>query len=109
MSSGFSVLVVGGLAAPILSRTPAIGSLALVLTSVAGFIVAARCLGNSRVAWIQGMTAALGAYLLVLPLVGMTTRSWNLTQILATALTAVVVGACAGHLIGRFGNVGARP
>jgi hypothetical protein len=93
-SAGFTVLVLGGLVAPIAAvNAPVIGSLALVLTAVAGFVTAAARQWNGPRPVVQGVLAAVGAYLLVLPIVVMGNHGWNVVQIACTLATAVVVGA----------------
>lgn len=109
MSSGFSVLVIGGLVAPLASRVALLGSFVLVLAAVAGFVAAARRPGNSPVPRVFGATAAVGAYLLVLPLVGMATHHWDALQIAVTTASALVVGGIVGELRGRQTSVWARP
>ena len=102
-SAGFTVLVLGGLIAPIAAvKAPGIGSLALILTAVVGFATAAaRQRGGPRPN-ISGALAAIGAYFLVLPLVVMGNHGWNVVQIACTLATAVVVGAATPALAGRF-------
>ena len=96
-SAGFTVLVLGGLIAPALAaRVPGIGSLALVLTAIAGFTTAAARQGSSSRPIVQGVIAAVGAYALVLPLVGMVSRHWDVAQIAVTLGVAIVVGAIVG-------------
>ncbi|SNR82151.1 hypothetical protein SAMN06265360_12136 [Haloechinothrix alba] len=98
-SSGFTVLVIGGLAAPVVvGVVPAAGMVWLPLVAVVAFVVAAARGGSHRVPAVQGATAALTAYLLVLPLVVLVTRSVDLVQIATTASTAVLVGAGAGYV-----------
>jgi len=101
-SAGFTVLVLGGLIAPIAAaKAPAIGSFALVLTAVAGFATAAaRQRGGPRPI-VQGTLAAFGAYFLVLPLVVMGNHGLNILQVACTAATAVIVGAATPALLGR--------
>ncbi len=98
-STGFSVLLLGGLVAPMV--TLASTALAIVwLTGVAvvAFAVAAR---RSRLAGApaaHGAFAALFSYVLVLPLLLPFEQSRDPLQILLTAITAVVVGAGVGSL-----------
>jgi hypothetical protein len=105
-SAGFTVLVLGGLLAPIAAvKAPALGSFALVLTAVIGFATAAaRQRGGPRPV-IQGSLAAVGAYFLVLPLVVMANHGWDPVQIAWTSLTAVVVGAATAPLAGRIRRI----
>lgn len=102
MSSGFSVLVIGSLLVPVVaSQLPVVGSFGLTLAAIVAFIVAATRQGDATVPASQGATAALGAYLLVLPLVYMTTHRWDLMQIGLTVLAALVVGAITGSVAAR--------
>lgn len=101
-SAGLTVLVLGGLLAPIAAvKAPAIGSLALVLTAVAGFATAAARQWSGPRPVVQGILAAVGAYLLVLPLVVMSQHGWDVVQVACTLLTAVVVGASTPAILGR--------
>jgi branched-subunit amino acid ABC-type transport system permease component len=50
---------------------------------------------------VQGILAAVGAYLLVLPLVVMSQHGWDVVQVACTLLTAVVVGASTPAILGR--------
>jgi hypothetical protein len=104
-SSGFSVLVVGGLIAPALAQVSVLGSFALVLTAIAGFSTAAARQGASSRPALQGVLAAVGAYLLALPLVVMVSHAWDVTQIAATLAVAVCVGALVGPLSLRLREV----
>lgn len=107
MSSGFSVLVIGSLLAPILaSQSAVLGGIALTLTAIAGFAAAARRQGTCRVPAVQGITAAVGAYLLVVPLIYLASSQFNFAQMGLTLLTAVVVGALVGQFGGYFGRLG---
>jgi hypothetical protein len=100
-SAGFTVLVLGGLIAPIAAaKAPGFGSFALVLTAVAGFATAAaRQRGGPR-PMVQGVLAAIGAYFLVLPLVAMANHGWNAVQIACTLATAFIVGAATPAVLG---------
>jgi mannose/fructose/N-acetylgalactosamine-specific phosphotransferase system component IID len=106
-SSGFTVLVIGGLLAPAIAvRVPVIGSLALVLTAIVGFATAAWRRARTSRPVLQGVVAAVGAYLLVLPIVAMTHHRWDPIQIGLTLLTAIVVGAVVGPIALRIGRIG---
>jgi len=108
-SAGFTVLVIGGLLAPVLAaKVPALGSLALVGTALVGFATAAARQGCSTRPSVQGALAAVGAYLLVLPLVMLGQRHWDVLQTALTLLTAIVVGFVAGPVSVRVATRGAR-
>ena len=100
-STGFSVLVVGGLAAPIMSNLPLVGAPWLIITAVVAFVVAGSRIGHAVTPAVQGASTAVAAYLLCLPLVVLATRSLDLSQLGLTMLTAVLMGGLAGHLAGR--------
>lgn len=108
-SSGFTVLVLGGLLAPIASTmVPVLGSYALVIAAVVGFATAAWKQAAAQRPGLGGAIAAVGAYLLVLPLVYMGQHGVNLTQVAATLATAVAVGALVGLAASRRISEGAH-
>ncbi|HJQ47061.1 MAG TPA: hypothetical protein VJ870_12190 [Amycolatopsis sp.] len=100
-SSGFTVLVLGGLVAPAAARLPVFGPYWLVVVAVVAFAVAGMRTGHAVRQATQGMCAAVGAYVLVLPLVlaggASSTSAW---QVAATLATAVVVGGAGGAISG---------
>ncbi|MCE3552863.1 hypothetical protein LWC33_15530 [Pseudonocardia sp. RS11V-5] len=97
----FSVLVIGGLSAPLASRIPLIGPAWLIITAVVAFVAAGYRIGDAAVPRLHGAAAAVAGYLLVLPLVAMATRSLDPVQLGLTTLTAVLMGGLAGHFAGR--------
>ena len=100
---GFLVLVVGGLLAPVLAqRAPLLGTLVLAGTSIAAFAVASLPLGGSGNGPLHGILAAVGAYLLVLPLVLLAPAGRDVLQISMTAGAAVLVGAGTGWAAQRL-------
>lgn len=101
-STGFSILILGGLLAPFLtlvSGPVAAGWLALV--AVVAFAVAARHSKRAGSPGLHGVVAALIAYALVLPLILPFEQGRNPGQIGLTVLTAVVVGWLAGKAFAR--------
>lgn len=100
-SLAFSVLVIGGLAAPLGAQIPVIGPLWLILTAVLAFVLAGYRIGEATDPRVHGAVAALVGYLLVVPLVTMATGTIDPRQVALTALTAIVMGGLAGHLAGR--------
>ncbi|MCF7550735.1 hypothetical protein [Pseudonocardia sp. WMMC193] len=103
-SAGFTVLLLGGLAAPIAAQfLPVVGQFWLSIVAVAAFVVAGWRIGDARNAALHGACAALGSYVLVLPLVlwtaGLAAVGWG--QIVGTAAVAVVVGGLTGFVVGR--------
>jgi hypothetical protein len=100
-SAGFTVLVLGGLSAPLAANfVPVVGVAWLPLTSIVAFVVAASRIGTATRPWAHGAVAALSAYLLILPLVLMSPAGRVPAQIALTAAAAVVVGALTGLLRG---------
>lgn len=104
-SAGFTVLLLGGLLAPIAATyIPYVGQVWLSLVAVAAFAMAGSRIGQARAPHLHGACAALGSYLLVLPLVvwfTSGTEGVGVVQILATAVAAVAIGGLAGLLAGR--------
>jgi len=105
-STGFSVLLIGGLLAPMVTlASTVLATVWLTGVAVVAFAVAAR---RSRLAGapaVHGAVAAVFAYVLVLPLLLPFEQSRDPLQISLTALTAVVVGAGIGSLAaGRVGK-----
>lgn len=101
----FTVLVVGGVATPLVAAlvpTPTAILSWVVLVSIGGFVLAGSRIGDAGRPMLHGAAAALGAYLLVLPLIAFTSAAplvwW---QVLLTALAAVLVGGLAGLVAGR--------
>lgn len=101
-SRGFSVLVLGGLSAPLVAvAVPMLGAVWLTLTAVVAFSLAGWRIGSASRPPLHGAVAAVMAYLLVLPLVLFASTGGDPVQITLTLLTAVVVGAVAGVVSGR--------
>lgn len=100
-SLAFTVLVIGGLAAPLGAQIPLVGPLWLILTAVLAFVLAGYRIGDAADPRVHGAVAATVGYLLVAPLVVMTTGTLDFAQFGFTGLTAIVVGGLAGHLAGR--------
>lgn len=102
-SRGFTILLLGGLSVPIVaSVVPPLGSVWLTLTSVAAFVAAAWHAAVSECPARQGALTALGAYLLVLPLVVVATHQLSAAQIAVTAIVAITVGAVTGWTRARI-------
>lgn len=101
-STGFTVLVIGGLVQPLVSLAlPPLGVVWLIVVAVAAFAIAGRRIGDASSPPLHGAVAALASYFLVVPLVYLATRSVDLQQIVLTSAVALVVGAAAGHLAGH--------
>lgn len=102
---GFVVLLLGGLAAPLLQRiVPVVGYFSLTLVAVVAFTLAACGVGRRGHPVRHGVYAAVGAYALVLPIVLLTPAGRDLVQISLTAALAVAIGAGTGFLAGRTGS-----
>jgi len=109
-STAFSILVIGGLLAPIVGVVAQpLALIWLPSTSVVAFVVAgARA---ASVPWppLGGAASALSGYLLVLPLVLLLNpEGRNLGQIAATAALAVVTGAAFAWCASKRANRKAR-
>lgn len=103
-STGFSILVLGGLMAPFVTLVSVPAAAAwLAGVAVVAFAVAARRSSLAASPAIHGAVAALISYGLVLPLILPFQQGRNLQQILLTVATAVVVGAATGALMARRG------
>jgi hypothetical protein len=107
-STGFTVLVLGGLAAPIMSRVPVVGAPWLIITAVVAFMVAGYRVGDATGPMTQGASTAVVAYVLVLPLVALASHSLDPRQVGLTLVTAVVAGAVSGRVAGRRRDHAAR-
>lgn len=103
-SSGFSVLVIGVLLSQlILIVAPSAPALAVVFAPyVLGSYVAARKVGNATFPALHGIAAAVGAYLLTLPvllLMMLNSKTLESISYLATALTLTIgIGALTGWM-----------
>lgn len=100
-STALTILVLGGLSAPIAARVPVVGPWWLILTAVVAFAVAGSRIGDALSPVLHGATTALIGYLLVLPLVALGAGELPPSQLVFTALVAVVVGGGSGVLAGR--------
>ena len=102
-STAFTVLVIGGLATPLIASLAgaSAGMVWAVLVSAAGFILAGGRIGEATQPVLHGAAAALAAYLLVLPLIALWGTPLVWWQVAVTALVAAAVGAAAGFVSGR--------
>lgn len=97
-SRGFTVLLLGGVVQPwVLKALPLLGYWWLALVAVVAFIVAAtgavRGATVARLHPAQGALAALGSYLLVVPVVLHVAGFVPWVQIASTAAMALIVGS----------------
>lgn len=101
-SAGFTVLVLVGLSAPILSTVGPWAPLAwLMVGSLAGYIVAALKVGDAESPMLTGAWAAFFGYTLTVPMIYISTRTLELQSVLMFAGAAVLVGGTTGYLMGR--------
>lgn len=101
-STGFTVLVIGGLTAPLGARLmPVTGAVWLPLVAVVAFAVAGAKIGTAPRPPLHGAIAALAAYLLVLPLVFLGGGAYG-SQLAVTAAAALLIGAIAGAIRARM-------
>jgi hypothetical protein len=101
-STGFSVLLIGGLMAPIVGAiSPPLGGTWLTAVAIAAFVIAARRTGVASVPALHGAVAAVMSYVLVLPLLLPFEAGRNLPQILFTFATAISVGASTAWIQSR--------
>ncbi|UUV28628.1 hypothetical protein NQK81_28050 [Amycolatopsis roodepoortensis] len=101
-STGFSILVIGGLAQPLaVMVVPVLGGVWLPLVALAAFAVASRRIGTASLPAVHGAVAALCSYILALPLSLLVPAGRDPVQIGLTAATAVVVGAVVGFVRSR--------
>ncbi|MGQ0575689.1 MAG: hypothetical protein ACT4RN_16020 [Pseudonocardia sp.] len=103
-SAGFSVLIIGFYAGPLMANVPVVGGPWLVIVAVLGFAVAAWRIGDAVVPPVHGAAAAVAAYLLFLPIIilgagRVGSAQWQL--IVAPFAIAVVVGWLTGTYRGR--------
>jgi hypothetical protein len=101
-STGFSILVIGGLLAPFLTLVSGPAAAAwLAGVAVVAFAVAARRSRLAGVPALHGAVAAIFSYVLVLPLLLPFEQGRDVRQIGLTFATAVVVGAVSATLMAR--------
>ncbi len=101
-STGFSVLLIGGLLAPFLTLVSAVAAAGwLAAVAVVAFAVAARHSRRAGNPALHGAVAALFAYVLVLPLLLPFEQGRDVGQIALTTATAVAVGAVSAMFMAR--------
>ncbi|HEX4249461.1 MAG TPA: hypothetical protein VH008_16480 [Pseudonocardia sp.] len=101
-STGFTVLVIGGLVNPIISNLNQVaGLIELVLGALAASVVAAWRARTADSPVLSGAVAALISYTLVVPLIYLSEHRLDYRVILAFAAVAMVVGAVSGFALSR--------
>jgi hypothetical protein len=93
-SAGFSFLIVGGLAQPLVTHfAPLLGIVWLVLVAVAASLAAGWRVGDDTYPALHGGLAALVAYILTIPVVLIATGDLPVAQAALTLTTTLLVGA----------------
>jgi hypothetical protein len=106
---GFVVLVLGSAVLPLFATLfPAVAPLWLSIVAVLAFVIAAVHQGGASVPVVQALTAAVCAYLLIVPLTLLTPDGREPVRLLLTGATAVVVGIATGVVIVSGRAVGRR-
>lgn len=101
-SAGFTALFIGGWLAPIVQgRVPSLGVLCLVVVGLVGFALAGRQIGVADLPAAQGALAALASYLLMVPVIVITSGWVGAVLLLAPCAGAAAVGAVSGYVAGR--------
>ena len=104
-SAGFSVLLIGGLMAPLVAViAPSVAGVWIPAVAVAAFTVAAWRPHRASNPIVHGAVCAVGAYVLVLPLLLPFEAGRNWKYIAITFAMAVVIGGLAGLVGPRFRN-----
>lgn len=97
---GFGVLLIGGLVHPLVAQLlEPLGYVWLPLVAVLAFgvaAVAATPKGTPVTAWRQAPIAAIGSYLMILPLVRAGSGELPLMQLLLTTVIAILAGVAVG-------------
>lgn len=99
-STGFSILLIGGAVAPLIAHAPFVGRFWLAVVAVAAFLVAGLRIGNGRGSVLQGVMAAVGSYLLILPIVIAASQGGDGQQIALTLVVAIAAGGSAAYAAG---------
>ncbi|MEV4731864.1 hypothetical protein [Saccharopolyspora sp. NPDC049426] len=98
-STGFSVLLLGGAIAPLVEMAVPIAALLwLPLVALTAFAVAGARTGSANSSLLQGAIAAVGSYLLILPIVVIVPSGRDALQITMTLVAAVLAGSVAGRV-----------
>ncbi|SFB53444.1 hypothetical protein SAMN05216266_11743 [Amycolatopsis marina] len=109
---GFVVLVIGALLQPIAAAVaPVAGATFLLITAIVAFAIAGFRTGDALSPILHGAVTAVGSYVLVLPLVFITSGLVWPQQVLATVGVAVAAGGFAGfagHLVHARRKQGGR-
>jgi hypothetical protein len=101
-SAGFTALFIGGWLAPIAQgRVPSLGGLWLVAVGLVGFALAGRQIGVADLPAVHGAIAAMASYLLMVPVIVITSGWVGALLLIAPCAGAVAVGAVSGYLAGR--------
>lgn len=105
--AGFSVLVLGGLAQPIIAAyVEDLSIIAVVLTAGSGFVVGGWRIGNTDRPMVQGAIAAMASYLLLLPVLFLLSFGPKGVEVGGTLAIAAVIGAVTGYCRARYRSDG---
>lgn len=99
-STGFTVLVVGGLAGPLMAAVPVIGQPWLLIVAVLGFTAAAWRIGDAVSPALHGATAAVASFLLVFPLLLITGGQMGFVQLASYSGVALAMAVVTGAVVG---------
>lgn len=99
-STGFTVLVVGGLAGPLMAAVPVVGRPWLLLVAVVGFAAAGWRIGDAISPAVHGATAAVASFLLVLPLLLITGGRMGFAQLASYSAVALGMAVVTGAVVG---------
>jgi hypothetical protein len=103
-SRAFTILILGGIVAPLVGRALAGGPVNLLsvywlpIIAAVGYLVGGLYVGSATQAWLQGILAALGAWLLTLPIFLLAEGLTHADALGVDAGIAVVAGAVGGVL-----------
>jgi hypothetical protein len=99
-STGFTVLVIGGLAGPLMATVPVVGQPWLLVVAVVAFAVAAWRTGDALSPALHGATAAVVSFLLVFPLLLIIGGRLGFDQLAFYSGTAIGMAIATGTAVG---------
>lgn len=99
-STGFTVLVVGGLAGPLMATVPVVGQPWLLIVAVVAFAVAAWRVGDALAPAVHGAAAAVVSFLLVFPLLLIIGGRLGFDQLAFYSATAIGMALVTGAGVG---------
>lgn len=99
-STGFTVLVIGGLAGPLMAAVPVLGRPWLLVVAAVAFAVAAWRTGDALSPALHGATAAVVSFLLVFPLLLLVGSRLGFDQLALYSGTAIGMAIVTGAAVG---------